>query len=271
MNLIRAEDIEPEVKHVNYMPLTPNNCNIWGPRRINDFELIMVMQGEFEFINLETNELVRQTAGTVLVIMPNELHTYRLLSGKHPNAFFSCIHLELKPGINHIGDSLWPSPAPQRLTSIARDTEMGELFRQADQENRKNGRYRDTMLSLLVKQIWLRLSDKWLGSENGKSSSVRVDEMLQYLREHRLEHFGRNELSARFNLSPQHINLIFKKEVGMPPIRFVHRELMREAYRLLLVEQLSVKETAFQLGFSNQFYFSRVFKKEMGFPPGVRK
>ena len=270
MNQIRAEDIEPEVRHVNYVPRTPNDCCIWGPRRINEFELILVLQGEFEFINVETGEQVRQPAGTILVILPDELHSYRLLSDKHPHAFFSCIHLELKPGINRASDPLWPVPAPQRLTSIARDTEIVELFRQADQENRRNGRYRDTMLSLLVKQIWLRLSEKWSTQKTGQMS-IRVGEMLQYLRDHRLEHPGRNELANHFHLSPQHINLIFKKEVGMPPISFVHRELMREAYRLLLVEQLNVKETAFRLGFSNQFYFSRVFKKEMGFPPGVRK
>ncbi len=270
MKLIKAEDDTPEVRHVNYIEVKAKENNTWGPRRINEYELILVLQGEFEFINHDTNERIIQKAGTILLIFPEELHTYRLRPEQHHDAFFSCIHLELKPDIDRTKE-VWDSiPSPRRLTPVAGNAEIVSLFKQTDAENQRNSRYKDTILSLIAKQIWIHLSEKWLEPEGCKASS-RIEEMLQYLREHRLKHPGRNELAAKFRLSPQHINLIFKKELGIPPIRFVHRELIRDAYRLLLENQLSVKETAEQLGFSNQFYFSRVFKKEMGFPPGLRK
>mgnify|MGYP001408494274 CR=1 FL=1 len=270
MSTLKAEDIDPDVRVANYMALPCNRIHAWGPRRITDFELILALRGEFEFVNRETGEQVRQLPGTVLLIHPDELHTYRLLSGgdSRTEAFFSCIHLELHPDRNRAGGPHAITPTPERLTSVQRDAEIMELFRRIDQVNREPGRFRDALLKTMAKELWLRLSEKWSAPEDD-DASARVDAMLQYLRDHRLNHPGRNELAARFHLSPQHVNLIFRRETGMTPIRFVHRELMREAYRLLVVEQLSVKETADRLRFSTQFYFSRIFKREMGFSPGT--
>ena len=267
MPCLKAEEIVPDVRHVNFVALEPGGSYVWGPRRIREYELILAVQGEFELVCHETGETVRHLPGTVLTIMPQELHTYRLLSLNRP-AFFSCIHLELRSDIDRDRDVWRTVPEPRRLTVQTGDADLLELFRRTDQENRRGSRYRDIMVSLMVKEIWLRLAEKWASPERAPSSS-QLDAMLQYLRDNRLTHPGRNELAARFHLSPQHINLLFRRGIGISPIRFVHRELVREAYRLLLEEQLSVKETAFRLGFGNPFYFSRVFRQEMGFPPGL--
>ena len=42
---------------------------------------------------------------------------------------------------------------------------------------------------------------------------------------------------------------------------------MNRACDLLLREDARVREVAFELGFSNEYYFSRFFKKQTGIPP----
>ena len=59
----------------------------------------------------------------------------------------------------------------------------------------------------------------------------------------------------------------FTAAVGMPPKQFLSRYLMNRACDLLLREDARVREVAFELGFSNEYYFSRFFKKQMGIPP----
>ena len=51
MKILRPEDVYPVVKVANYMALEGAGAQSWPRRRIPDFELILSMRGEFEFIN----------------------------------------------------------------------------------------------------------------------------------------------------------------------------------------------------------------------------
>lgn len=58
----------------------------------------------------------------------------------------------------------------------------------------------------------------------------------------------------------------FTRKVGMSPMAYQLQVRMDRAR--LLLNSLSVKETAAQLGYSDQYLFSRQFKKAMGVSPG---
>jgi len=42
---------------------------------------------------------------------------------------------------------------------------------------------------------------------------------------------------------------------------------LQHARQLLFMQDLSIKQIAAMLGYKNQFYFSRAFKREFGIPP----
>ena len=54
----------------------------------------------------------------------------------------------------------------------------------------------------------------------------------------------------------------------MTPKNFLSGVLIKQACRLLLQKRCTIKEVADQLGFNNEFYFSRFFKKFMHVSPG---
>jgi len=60
----------------------------------------------------------------------------------------------------------------------------------------------------------------------------------------------------------------FRDETGMTPKQLLMRVVIEKSLRLLLAGA-TVKETAAQLEFSDEFVFSRFFKKQMGMPPSA--
>ena len=246
------------VHFVNYRSLEGIGLPVWGPRRLNDFELILALRGEFEFLSCDTGEVVRQHPGEVLTIRPGESHIYRL-EGDPAGAFFSCIHLE--PPVAAAGKgALIPPP---RLAAFPAELAVGELFRRADWLFHHPGNRTGLLLSEVGRLIWLYLFE----APHVVNHDERLEAMLDFLERNLSTHPTRLDLARKFHLTPQRINAIFKAELGMSPGEYVHRELAERGYALLHDEQLSVKEVAARLNFSSAFYFSRIFRKVFGVPP----
>jgi AraC-like DNA-binding protein len=74
-------------------------------------------------------------------------------------------------------------------------------------------------------------------------------------------------IAEKFSLSYETFRKKFTRRFGVSPQRYRMRHLMQKAIILLNEENLSVKETASRLGFCDEFYFSRAFRKLTGRPP----
>ncbi len=59
----------------------------------------------------------------------------------------------------------------------------------------------------------------------------------------------------------------YRRDTGITLNQYVHAQLVQRAAKLLLLTDLPVKEVAERLGFADEFYFSRFFKREMEYSP----
>ena len=76
-----------------------------------------------------------------------------------------------------------------------------------------------------------------------------------------------SSISKQLGISASRFNAIYKNYTSMSPYQyFIHIKINR-AKGLLEHENLSVKEVAYQLGFEDQYYFSRLFKIKTGIAP----
>ena len=75
--------------------------------------------------------------------------------------------------------------------------------------------------------------------------------------------------AAKLHISLKHFMRLFRQCHGVPPGGFVLRQRLYRACELLAQEQLPVKTVAFECGFANEFYFSRIFRKYMLFSPSA--
>ena len=73
--------------------------------------------------------------------------------------------------------------------------------------------------------------------------------------------------AALLHISAGHLSEVVKAQSGKPASKHVHERLVLEAKRLLFYTQHSLKEIAFDLGFSDASYFNRFFKREAGATP----
>lgn len=78
-------------------------------------------------------------------------------------------------------------------------------------------------------------------------------------------------LAAQLNLSPRYLSDMLKQETGKTAIDLIHIYLVNEAKNRLKTDYQSVSEIAYDLGFENLPYFSRLFKKETGISPNQFK
>ena len=225
---------------------------VWGPRAIPDTELVFIHSGTFA-LELE-GQTVEAGENELLVIFPSERHTLRSLE---KSGAISCIHCDL------------PEPEGRSLARIRKttDPELPEGFRRCAEAFLNPAPWRVELLHAILSEIWIRIRSLGTLAE-ANPPSARVQEMVRYIREHLDEPVTRSTLARRFHTSPQHINHLFKTELGTSPTRLLHSERAKKAFLLIQNERISVKQAAYLTGFCDPYHFSKVFKKVYGFPPG---
>jgi len=95
-----------------------------------------------------------------------------------------------------------------------------------------------------------------------------VGEIQQYLVCHYNRPITSQTLSQKFGFVPSYISKIFKRHLRMTPTEFLARYRIERA-RLALTEQpgMMVRDVAAQVGFNDQYYFSKVFRRITGYWP----
>jgi AraC family transcriptional regulator, transcriptional activator of pobA len=76
-----------------------------------------------------------------------------------------------------------------------------------------------------------------------------------------------NHMAEQLHLSPKYLSDLLKQETGTTALELIHLHVISQAKNLLIAGNLTVSEIAYQLGFENPPYFSRLFKKEVGISP----
>lgn len=95
-----------------------------------------------------------------------------------------------------------------------------------------------------------------------------IDDVCAMLREHIASRTPLTELCAGFPLSYVRLRERFVARTGMSMGQYQMKLRMEQA-ALLLGQGNSVKEAAYQLGYSDPFAFSKQFKQVMGITPSV--
>ena len=75
------------------------------------------------------------------------------------------------------------------------------------------------------------------------------------------------QMASQLNISSRYLSDLLKEETGKTALDHIHIFLVNEAKNLLVGSDNTIAETAYQLGFENPPYFSRLFKKEVGLSP----
>lgn len=90
-----------------------------------------------------------------------------------------------------------------------------------------------------------------------------------YIDGHFHESLSVDMLAAIAGLSPRYYGELFKKTYGLSVMDYVTQARVNSAKQLMVQSPARLSDIAHQVGFNDEFYFSRKFKKEVGVSPTV--
>lgn len=76
-----------------------------------------------------------------------------------------------------------------------------------------------------------------------------------------------NHIAEELNVSSRYLSDLLKQETGKTAMDLIHISLISEAKNRLREGRRGVAEIAYELGFENSSYFTRLFKKQTGMKP----
>ncbi len=122
---------------------------------------------------------------------------------------------------------------------------------------------------LLIKNLYLRLEtyvqeeQKKLNQRVGKP----IREAVRYIRANYAKALSAEEVAGVSHVSTSYLGKLFKEELDMGFNEFLTQVRLEEAEKLLAGTKLSIKEIAGAVGYPDEKYFSRLFKKTTGIKP----
>jgi CheY-like chemotaxis protein len=95
-----------------------------------------------------------------------------------------------------------------------------------------------------------------------------VRQAMVFIHEHYDEQISRRDLAQLVNISEDYLTFCFRQELGISPIKYLQRFRVNQAKLLLKASNKSITDIAFEVGFLDSGYFSRIFHRETGVSPG---
>jgi len=145
-----------------------------------------------------------------------------------------------------------------------------DLLVQINREYLKPGEFQQRLLLAYLTLLLTYLSR--LYTEQFPKSDTGADQLLLRKYQAKIDAGYREfhevgDYASMLHISAGHLSEVVKSQSGKPAIKHIHDRLVLEARRLLFHTDHSLKEIAFELGFSDASYFSRFFKRETGVTP----
>lgn len=134
--------------------------------------------------------------------------------------------------------------------------------------------FKDMMLDvaameLLVNLIQTNQSAYLLRCLKNQTYNGRFKELFDFIDENIGNKINIDTFAEKACMSRPTFYRYFKRQTGMTPIEFLNRRRMQEAQKLLLSTDLTISEVGFEVGFQNNSFFTKTFKKYFGVGPFV--
>lgn len=252
--------------------------SVWEKRmhKHNFFEIVYVETGSgFQCIN--QHEFAYQ-AGNIFLLPPLDCHSFRI---SEPSRFYFIRftdHYFLK-GDGLTNYNAWfdriayilanYNKVPGDIISTDRERQfIIQNIKSIHQEYLVSDSYSEAIITGSVAAILNILArcieKKYVGQANEIDN--RFGEILRYIHTHisNNEHLKVPALADQFNISKSYFSEYFKKQAGMGLSEYILKSKLRIVETKVLHSDLSLKEIAYQLNFTDSSHLARSFKKVYG-------
>ncbi|AQG80727.1 AraC family transcriptional regulator [Spirosoma montaniterrae] len=121
--------------------------------------------------------------------------------------------------------------------------------------------------------ILLQLFSRFMQSSDAairehEQARIQLGGVLNYIHTHLSEKLTVAQLAALQQVHPDHFSRQFCHLLGIRPIDYINNKRLERAQLLIATSSLPLQTIAEQVGIPDIYYFSRLFKRRFGIPPG---
>jgi AraC-like DNA-binding protein len=220
-----------------------------------DYYLMYILSGEL-VVRFEDGERLA-TMGDSIIFPPGFNYYYKHKASGEPLSYL-WVHFTGSAAGQYLCDiGLDSLPALRHSKKDA----LAELHfeRMFELYSRDDG-LRAHALSAVLLETLVELTRSWQVDEKEKSLS----RSLAFINSRYTEEIRISELASLESLSPSRYHVIFKERMGMPPSEYIIELRLRHASGLLSSTDMPIGEISSLVGYDDQRFFSRIFKKKLG-------
>ena len=239
------------------------------PRRIRKYVLIWCESGSIP-MHVDENEFVL-TPNSVITITSGQVHHISNIGDAKGWVLtftydFFCKDDNDIELIFH--NSLFCHFAMNEVISLGNSAVVGDEFTRLYSEIENRPYQYLISVHSRVKLILVEINRQKIaaGGEIWKPDALFL-KFLEAIRDHFATNPKVEDIAQMLNTTAAKLNEHSKQHTGRTAQNVIHGLIASEAKRLFQYEKLSVKETAYALGFNDPFYFSNFFKKHTGLSP----
>ena len=257
-----SENLDIQVKNLYFVLNRPANPNwVLKPKENKDwYALSYAVSGAVQYRFGE--ETVSVKKGNIVFIKTDQRYSAKS-DPKDPWHFISvafsleCMDVESKRILHSLPNVFTASDSSRMAENF---TELHRIWSAKEPGYLIKGR------SLILDILYILLSD---GSRRQKTSThyAKIARVVDLMRSQCEQTYSLSELCAMTGLSPSYFRQLFKEMTGMSAIQFQNQQKIQRAKDLLLSQNCNVTEAAAAVGFSDIYYFSRMFRKLTGKNP----
>lgn len=113
----------------------------------------------------------------------------------------------------------------------------------------------------------IKAHDAEVRPEFGGNGDVYVEQAMDIFQRHVAGSMRLSEIAGRLRISEEYLIKLFRRRIGITPMRYYQNLKLEAAVSMLLNSRQSIKEISATLGFSSQYHFSRNFREFAGESP----
>ena len=257
-----ASDAPLKVNNVGYYKSVGNSMHI-DNEYYDDYLIIYNLHGAVEVWNVY--DCQKLSDGDIAVIPPGVLHKFSYF--KRENSKYYWCHFSGTVASDIIKKTI---ASHCRIFHIGCYMNIAQLFIKIYESMLNNSD--DVTNNLLYTLLFSisALADNPLNADCDENVSDILKSVI-YIQNNYNKDISVDILSEMCHLSKYNFMRKFKTITGSPVHKFIIDYRMMQAKRLLSTTELNVKEVALHVGFSDNMYFSRAFKKHFGISPSEYK
>ena len=159
--------------------------------------------------------------------------------------------------------------APGSHLMVGRPREVEEIFGLLQQFGRAHSRHSQLLCTQMLGVLLTKIAERALPPGGGDAQAFATFERFrEYLTTHRKRLVSVEQATREFGLSSAYVCRLFRRFDTESPYQYLLRQRMNLAADLLAHDGLLVRQVAAHLGFTDQYQFSRAFKRVSGISPG---